>query len=111
MRKLCGRWRDQMGSSYRLDLDKGGVMEVRTTRPRGKTMTTRGLIRIQWQGETGRVVWGRPGARIFYTLGNCDDESLTWESTCSKPFHWDRVGGWHDDDEEEPEAEEEYEEE
>lgn len=79
-------------------------MEVRTTRPRGKTMRTRGLIRVEWQGSHGRVVWGRVGARALFTIGKLDEASLTWQSSRSKPFHWDRQEAWCDEDE--PEAEE-----
>jgi len=91
LRRLCGQWRDQMGSNYQLRLDKEGVLELRTTRPRGKTMRTRGLIRIEWSGDYGRVVWGRPGARTVFTIGKLDDNSLVWQSGSSKPFNWDRV--------------------
>jgi len=91
LRRLCGQWRDQMGSIYQLRLDKEGILELRTTRPRGKTMRTRGLIRIEWSGDHGRVVWGRPGARTVFTIGKLDDTSLVWQSGSSKPFNWDRV--------------------
>lgn len=103
LRKLCGSWRDQMGSTYQLKLDKEGTVELRTTRPRGKTMRTRGLIRIEWQDEYGRIVWGRPGARTVFTIGKLNDTSLMWQSDNSKPFLWDRVEVWGDC--EEPEAE------
>jgi len=91
LRRLCGQWRDQMGSKYQLCLDREGVLELRTTRPRGKTMRTRGLIRIEWSGDYGRVVWGRPGARMVFTIGKLDDTSMVWQSGSSKPFNWDRV--------------------
>lgn len=103
MRRLCGLWRDHLGSLYALRLGLDGVMEVRTTRPRGKTMRTRGLIRIQWKGDYGRVVWGRVGARALFTIAKLDDSYLMWQSNRSKPFHWDRQE-WADEDE--PEAEE-----
>mmetsp|Transcript_20653 Transcript_20653/g.40358 ORF Transcript_20653/g.40358 Transcript_20653/m.40358 type:complete len:500 (+) Transcript_20653:100-1599(+) len=97
LRKICGFWRDQMGSKYNLQLDDTGTMIVKTTRPRGKTMRTRGLIRIEWEDNHGRVVWGREGAQVLFTISKLDSTSLTWRSNQSKSFHWFRPETWNED--------------
>eukprot|EP00927_Polykrikos_kofoidii_P073091 TRINITY_DN69167_c0_g1_i1.p1 TRINITY_DN69167_c0_g1~~TRINITY_DN69167_c0_g1_i1.p1 ORF type:complete len:630 (-),score=104.07 TRINITY_DN69167_c0_g1_i1:157-2046(-) len=91
--ELCGTWSDQRGSTYTLDLDEGGTnMDVCTTRPSGGVIQTRGLIRVEKRSDgSGRVVWGRGGPRVQYTIANLDDESMTWERAGSKPFDWHRV--------------------
>lgn len=95
--EICGFWRDQMGSKYNLQVDDTGTMIVKTTRPRGKTMRTRGLIRIEWEDNSGRVVWGREGAQVLFTIAKLDSTSLTWRSNRSKSFHWYRPEAWNED--------------
>jgi len=89
---ICGVWRDQMGSKYSLHLDDTGTTTIKTTRPSGKTMRTRGLIRIEWEDNYGRVVWGREGGQVLFHINKIDDTSLTWRSKRSKTFQWYRTG-------------------
>mmetsp|Transcript_68913 Transcript_68913/g.190778 ORF Transcript_68913/g.190778 Transcript_68913/m.190778 type:complete len:268 (-) Transcript_68913:319-1122(-) len=102
-RNLCGQWRDHMDNTYTLYLDKEDVMVVHTTRPRGKVLKTRGIVRIEWKDDCGRVVWGRAGAPALFTLAQLGEDSLSWQSSRAKPFYWDRE---EHRDEDEPEAKE-----
>lgn len=97
MRRLCGRWRDQKGSKYGLSIDGEGSLAVCTTRPSGEVIRTGGLIRIEWSATTGRVVWGKKGARFMYTIGHLDEQSLRWQSGFAAPFSWDRLPGGNDE--------------
>lgn len=93
IKRICGRWQDNKGSKYDLSLDEEGTVEVCTTRPSGDVLRTAGLIRIEWRGDVGRVVWGKVGARFLYTIGKLDDTALEW--TCSfgtrNTFTWRRL--------------------
>lgn len=97
LRGICGCWCDKGGSKYRLQLDDA-TMKVRTTMVRGKTLISRGVIRIEWQGNHGRVVWCRAAAGVVLTIGKLEHTSLTWESDDSKPMRWDRLEKWNKND-------------
>lgn len=91
LRCLCGRWQDQKGSKYGLSIDGSGSLAVCTTRPSGEVIRTSGLIRLERRGDTGRLVWGRKGARFVYTLGKLESQSLVWQCGNSAQFSWERL--------------------
>jgi len=97
---LCGEWRDTAGSSYRLTWDKSGTtLGVRTRRPQGAEMFTKGLIRIQRtpNGWKDSVVWGSKPSFILLEWQYQDDrldrlDSVLWGSNdrSRKSFRWKR---------------------
>jgi len=91
LRALCGQWQDQKGSTYTLTLTGDHTLQVRTRRPSGHIILTPGLIRIDWCGEQGRIVWGKSGARNLYTIAAQDKQTVTWGSEGSALFQWERV--------------------
>lgn len=93
LEKLCGCWIDTQGSGYRLSLDGDGAMIVTTTRSSGDVITTSGLIHVEWRYDYGRIVWGRGGARVQYTISCMDHEKLVWSRSRDRPFEWTRVEG------------------
>lgn len=99
---LCGTWKDQKGSSYKLRLDDNGAMSVRTTRPSGDVIRTVGLIRVDNSKRKRGVVWGKNGSSL-YVLDKIADHTLRWRSNCSSSsFSWERLtdmGSDGDDDE------------
>jgi len=100
---ICGGWCDKGGSKYHLQLDDA-TMKVRTSMVKGKTLVSRGFIRIEWQGNYGRVVWYRAGAGVVLTIGKLDRTSLTWESNDSKPVRWNRLEKWNESEQLETKA-------
>ena len=106
LRSLRGLWSDTKGSSYKVLVHGSGeIVEIRTTRPSGQTISTRGLV--HWDAKSGWIVWGRSGARSQYWLSELSSDTLLWEREGSKAFSWSRTGGVEDFDEEEEEDEEE----
>jgi len=118
---LRGSWRDTIGSNYEVVVDHDDTVEIRTKRPGGRVIVTRGLV--HWDSSGEWIVWGRSGARSQYWLSKLDCKSLLWERTGSASFSWQRTG-WPsskldaakdkdnqvEEEEEETEAEDDYEE-
>jgi len=94
LQRLCGRWRCQKGSSYEVHLDDTGAVHVATTRPSGHVLRTKGLVRAQWRGAEGRIVWGRPGSPVVFNLGSLSPRKLRWERPgqqgTAAPYVWER---------------------
>eukprot|EP00933_Yihiella_yeosuensis_P013430 TRINITY_DN12456_c0_g1_i1.p1 TRINITY_DN12456_c0_g1~~TRINITY_DN12456_c0_g1_i1.p1 ORF type:complete len:599 (-),score=107.37 TRINITY_DN12456_c0_g1_i1:174-1754(-) len=84
-----GRWRDTKGSIYEVELDVNKDSQsctIRTTRPSGRKMTTKGLLRIS-EGTT--VMWGKS----FY-LKPVDGASnqIQWVSlNGGRDFSWESI--------------------
>lgn len=101
LRSLRGVWRDTKGSKYDVLVDNDTV-EIRTKRPNGQVIKTRGLV--HWDSKSEWIVWGRSGARSQYWLSELASSSLLWERENSAPFSWQRVSG-PPQEESEPEEE------
>jgi len=74
----------------------GKALNVRTVRPNGKVLHTRGLIRLETNNAHSQVVWGK---HTSFTLESSLDELETtavWTSPWGKhrPFTWTRI--WRD---------------
>lgn len=94
LQRLCGNWIDHKESKYYVELDGDWDMMVRTTRPCGRKIVTRGLIRVERSGSMGRVLWGKSGAQSVYKLAELTDEALMWrcdEKSDRNTFRWKKI--------------------
>mmetsp|Transcript_15581 Transcript_15581/g.36743 ORF Transcript_15581/g.36743 Transcript_15581/m.36743 type:complete len:616 (+) Transcript_15581:79-1926(+) len=85
---VIGHWKDQNGSTYSVQLDPGSEQSsatVFTTRPSGRTIKTKGLIRIRQQ----KIYWGNS---FQLDCANAGWEEITWSpiSHCKRSFKWTR---------------------
>ncbi len=85
---LCGCWKDQRGSVYKLAPGRAGAFHVETTRPNGQRRYTRDLVRVAMVRGSEKAIWGR----CRYELEHCGSNALLWRgrSECDA-FLWCRV--------------------
>lgn len=93
--KLCGTWRDQKGSIYKLTCGATDTVDVSTRRPSGQVIFSKGLIKVSRWFEIDHIIWSsrRVGrqSQHNYVLVSFDNFRLKWEREGSKPFEWERL--------------------
>mmetsp|Transcript_100824 Transcript_100824/g.256517 ORF Transcript_100824/g.256517 Transcript_100824/m.256517 type:complete len:530 (+) Transcript_100824:86-1675(+) len=105
LKSLRGKWKDTKGSTYDVDVEADKTVVIKTTRPTGKVISTRGLVRLD--EKTNWIIWGRSGPRTEYWLSKLDPRSLVWDRDGSAAFEWLRIGEAPGKSETENEPEEE----
>ena len=85
---LCGYWRDQKGSIYRLLPGNAHGLHVHTVRPSGYHRFTEHLVRLVLGRGQLRVVWGAGR----YTLTRSGLDAISWRGrNKNDQYKWVRV--------------------